>query len=64
MTRAGLPREMPEGVHGRHLVSLGRADDIAFLAQVDILDAVPVRAAVGEKAGVTYVELRSLPATE
>jgi 2-phosphosulfolactate phosphatase len=64
VTRAGLAREMPEGVHGRHLVGLGRAADIAFLAQVDVLDTVPVRAAVGEKAGVTYVELRSLPASE
>jgi 2-phosphosulfolactate phosphatase len=63
VTRAGLAREMPEGVHGRHLVSLGRAADIAYLAQVDVLSAVPVRAAVGEKCGVTYVELRSLPAT-
>jgi len=53
----GLARQFALGAHGRHLLDLGRGDDLRYLAQVDVLDLVPVRVGVAELGGVTYVEL-------
>jgi 2-phosphosulfolactate phosphatase len=55
---AALPRELLATNHGAHLVALGRASDISFLAQTDILETVPIRHAVLRLLHVPYVELK------
>jgi 2-phosphosulfolactate phosphatase len=63
VTPAGLRSAFAESDHGRHLLQLGRAADIAYLAQIDVLELVPVGSGVVEMGGVWAVEVvgKSLP---